>query len=54
MPKKQKGGRFHPSIISGHQKFLRAKQANKILEEKAEIIRKRRKLKTTTIKELFE
>lgn len=27
-----KGSRFHPARISGHQKFLRAKAANEMIE----------------------
>jgi hypothetical protein len=41
--KKQKGGRFHPSRISGHQKFLRAKQANEEIEKTAKIKEKKGK-----------
>lgn len=31
--KSSSGGRYHPSRISGHQKFLRAKKANEIINE---------------------
>ena len=34
MTKPSRGGKYHPSRVSGYQKFLRAKQANKEIEKK--------------------
>ncbi len=39
MPKTQKGSRFHPARISGHQKFLRAKEANETPKKKKAVIK---------------